>query len=83
MDEITAMELDNQPAYRCEIASFELVRVADETATVAFIVRGTCAIRGTGYTDPLDIIRVSDAQLIALADDIIERRESGDLAEVE
>ena len=81
MDEITAMELDNQPAYRCEIASFQLVRVADEAATVAFMVGGTRAIRGSGYTEPLDIFRVSDAQLIALAEEIIERRQSGDLTE--
>ena len=81
MDETTAMELDNHAAYRCEIASIELLRVTDETATVALAVRGTRAIRGTGYTDPLDIFRVSDAQLIALADDILQRRQPGDLLE--
>ena len=81
MNEMTAMELDNNAAYRCDIASFELLRVADEAATVAFMVRGTCAIRGFGYTVPLDIFRVSDAQLIALAEEIFERRQSGDLKE--
>lgn len=76
MDEITALELNNNPAYRCTAVEFGLRRVSDEENTVALYVTGHTAIRGAGYTTPLDVFRVSDQDLRNLAETVLTALDS-------
>lgn len=72
MDEITAMELNNDAAFRGDTDHLRLLRVTDEEHSFALQIEGATALQGMGYQTNRCIYRVSDAMLTELSA-LIER----------
>lgn len=65
MEEITAMQLETDPAIRGEIASFDIESVADEQGTLALFIEERQPIGVAGYQAPRCVWRVSGTTLRA------------------
>ena len=63
MDEITALELDDDTAFCGDVDRIRLLRIADEGHSFALQIEGAASLQDTAYQANRCIYRVSDEQL--------------------